>query len=244
MINSFPTIVQKSLKYYVYLISDPETKDIFYVGEGEKNRAFSHLKEDKDSEKSKRIKSLIKQGISPSIEILSHELKKEEARKIESAVLDVLGMDNLTNEKKGFHSNSHGRMSLEQVISKYKPKDAKITEPSVLIKLQKTFRYNMNPTELYDYTRGIWKISKVKQDEIKYAFAIFDNVIQEVYEVKGWFKAGETFSVRKGNWKRKGRYEFVGGIAKEKIRNKYIHKSVKNHFRWGAANPIQYLNID
>jgi hypothetical protein len=242
-IQAFPPIVKKALKHYVYLISDPDTQEIFYVGEGVNNRVFSHLKEKNSSEKSKRIQSLFKRDKMPNIEILSHCLKKEEAIKIEAAVLDALGMDNLTNEKKGFHSTSHGRMTLEQIISKYKLKEAKINEPAVLIKLQKTFRYDMTPNELYDFTRGIWVIAPKNQNGIKYAFSIFDNVVQEVYEVRGWFKAGQTFSVRKGTWNPENRWEFVGNVANDKIRNKYRFKSVKKYFPPGAANPIQYLNL-
>lgn len=243
-IRAFPAVVRRALKHYVYFISDPDTKEPFYVGEGINNRVFNHLKDKTSSEKSKRIQALLKRQKSPNIEILAHGLKKEEAVKIESAVLDVLGMENLTNEKKGFHSTSHGRMSIEQVVAKYKPKEARITEPAVLIKLQKTFRYDMTPIELYDFTRGIWVIAPKKQEKIKYAFAIFDNVIQEVYTVLGWFKARETFSVREGSWKPKNRYEFIGNIANDRIRNKYLHKSVKRHFPHGAQNPIKYLNLD
>ena len=30
----------------------------------------------------------------------------------------------------------------------------------MLIKLSKTFRYNMDPRDLYDNTRGVWKVAE------------------------------------------------------------------------------------
>ena len=37
------------MKHYVYLLSDPGTNEIFYVGEGKGSRVFSHFKESIDS---------------------------------------------------------------------------------------------------------------------------------------------------------------------------------------------------
>ena len=45
----------------------------------------------------------------------------------------------------------------------------------------------MGPMELYDYTRGIWKIGP-KRDRVDYAFAVYDGVIQETYKIESWQK--------------------------------------------------------
>lgn len=34
------------LKYYVYLLVDPETEEPFYVGKGKENRVFAHINQD------------------------------------------------------------------------------------------------------------------------------------------------------------------------------------------------------
>jgi hypothetical protein len=39
------------LKYYVYLLVNPETNTPFYVGKGEGNRVFDHLNEAKEGKK-------------------------------------------------------------------------------------------------------------------------------------------------------------------------------------------------
>ena len=50
----------------------------------------------------------------------------------------------------------------------------------------------MNETELYDATRGIWKVGE-ERVKAKYAFAVFEGVIREVYEISQWLHAGSTF---------------------------------------------------
>ena len=40
---------------------------------------------------------------------------------------------------------------------------------------------NLNSDEVYDGYRGIWRISKNKVDDLKYAFAIHKNIIKNVY---------------------------------------------------------------
>ena len=68
--KQFSSEIIKKLKFYVYLLSDPISGDIFYVGKGKGNRVFSHLKETNDkSEKSQKIRELRNQGKNPKIEL-------------------------------------------------------------------------------------------------------------------------------------------------------------------------------
>ena len=58
--KQFSSEVISKLKYYVYLLSDPSNGEIFYVGKGKGNRAFSHFKEIIDSDKVNKIKEIKK----------------------------------------------------------------------------------------------------------------------------------------------------------------------------------------
>jgi hypothetical protein len=108
----------------------------------------------------------------------------------------------------------------------------------------------MSPVELYDYTRGQWRLNPENAMKAQLAFSIYSGIVQEVYEPVGWYKAGETFSVREDNANIKrgrderleGRFEFVGNIAPEEIRKKYRFKSVENYFEKGNSNPVMYVN--
>ena len=54
------------LKYYVYLLVNPETNTPFYVGKGEGNRVFDHLNEAKEGKKGTdkldQIQAILKQN--------------------------------------------------------------------------------------------------------------------------------------------------------------------------------------
>ena len=240
--GKFNSNVIQSLMYYVYLLSDPETGEVFYVGQGQGNRVFQHFKDKGISDKTRRIKSLFDKGIDPKIEILVHGIQDElTVKKVEAAIIDLLDKSNLTNKVSGYQSAKFGRMDLNQINAKYGSSKAKIKEKVILIKLSDTFRYQMLPIDLYDYTRGIWRISEQRMEEVEYAFAVYDGIIQETYKISGWFPAGSTFHSRdtKESWKKHKRFEFVG-LVDEKMGKKYRHKSVKDYYKPGAKNPIRY----
>jgi uncharacterized protein len=227
--KKFSGHIKAILDSYVYMYMDPSNNEIFYVGKGKNNRAFSHLSDKKESEKVNRIAQIRKLNLEPKIEILVHGLNNETAQRVESAVIDLLGKDNLTNSIVGWKSGIYGRMTLDQVSQLFdKKRVAHITEPAILISVKKSYRYGMTPIELYDATRSSWRVGKITRDtkKVKYAFSLYDYVIQEVYEIKSWFDAGSTLSTRENLFKN-NLFEFVGKIAKPSIRNKYLFKVIE-----------------
>lgn len=229
------------LKYYVYLYSDPETGEIFYIGKGKGNRVYSHLTDLSDSEKTRRIKLIRDRGQYPKIEILIHGIEDEDsALKIEAAVIDLLGKEVLTNQVRGWRSSLYGRVELKQLVSYYTKEAVEITEKAILIRINQKFRYGMSEIELYDTTRGIWVVGE-NRTKAEYAFAIFDGIIQQVYKIAHWFPAGTTLSTR-DDTDDPNRWEFVGKIAEHPILEKYVGKSVEHYFPRNAQNPIAYRN--
>ena len=236
----FSTDILSEMKHYVYILSDPSDNEIFYVGKGKGNRVFSHLKEQSDNPKTRKIKEIRSKGLEPKIEFLVHGVKDDHTvRKIEAAIIDLIGKNKLTNKVSGYESSDFGRMDVDQIRSKYTSDIANITENVLLLKLSDTFSYNMDPMELYDYTRGIWPVG-IKRDRVDYVFAVYDGIIQETYNVLQWFEAGTTYTnrVNKDAWKGK-RWEFIGSISEE-MRKKYRYKSVAHYYPPNAQNPIKY----
>lgn len=133
-------------------------------------------------------------------------------------------------------------MTLQQIVSAYSKEKIEIEEKAILIRINQAFRYSMTPIELYDYTRGQWKINQERANNAKYAFAVYEGIIQEVYSVIQWLEAGKTFNTRKEENALEDRFEFIGNIADPEIREKYKFKSVEHYFKKGNANPIMYLN--
>ncbi|CAH0347677.1 hypothetical protein [Bacillus sp. CECT 9360] len=243
MNKKFSQEVINKLKYYVYIYSDPLTDEIFYVGKGMGNRVFSHLTDSQDTEKSHFIKNILDRGQEPKIEILTHGLEDENtAFKVEAAIIDLIGKEKLTNKVRGWQSGVFGRVEVNQLISHYEREQVNIDEPAILIRLNRLFRYDMTDIELYDATRGVWRIGE-NREKVKYAFAVFDGIVHEVYKVIAWFQAGSTFNTRGSLEDEKNRWEFVGQKAEETIRSKYIRKSVEHYLPRNAQNPIIYVNI-
>lgn len=238
-----PEVIRK-LGYYVYLYLDPRNAEVFYVGKGRGNRAFSHLGESSEGDKAQRIAEIRKAGREPVVEILVHGLEtQEEAYRVEAAVIDLLGTGQLTNAVRGWRSGTYGRMSAEQIEAQYGAGEVDVTHSAMLIRINQLFRYGMTPHELYEATRGHWVVGKNRK-KVELALAVFEGVVQEVYRVEAWFPAGSTFLRREGLELGSGRWEFVGRIAETGVRETYRFKSVRQYWGAGAQNPIRYVNIE
>lgn len=242
MIVEFPRNIQEKLKCYVYLYTDPRNGEIFYVGKGNGNRAFTHLKEESEKAKVKRILDIRSDGQEPRIEILVHGIEDDEtAKKIEASVIDLIGITKLTNLQKGYESRDFGRMSIEQIIATYNVEKVEITQPALLININSSFRFGIAQIELYDATRSAWVIGDRKA-AAEFAFTVYQGVVQEVYEVRGWYPNNSTFNTRKPDEAEisEERWEFVGRIAESAVRSKYLYKDVSDYM--GTHNPIRYVN--
>jgi len=241
--GGFSPEVRRRLGHYVYLYLDPDTREVFYVGKGRGNRAFHHLGDSTKSEKTDRIRAIRERGREPVIEILAHGLPDDaSAYRLEAAAIDLLGVGGLTNAVRGWRSGTFGRMSVEQIAAHYGAREVEITDPVLLIRINRLFRYGMSPMELYDATRGIWRLGR-RRKTARYAFAVFEGIVQEVYRIRGWYAAGSTLSSRE-DLDDEGRWEFVGSIAKREIRERYRYRSVRAHLTDGARNPVSYANCD
>ena len=243
MIKRFPASVTRKLKHYVYLYINPETDNVFYVGKGTGSRAFSHLDGTGDSSVAKMIRKLRRRRQEPRIDILIHGLKNREiALAVKMATIDALEVDSLANVVHGHNSASRGRMSVDQVLLLHQHKPVKIDEPAILIRINELYSYGMDPQDLYDSTRGVWRISDRRQ-KAKYAMAVYEGIVREVYQIAHWLKAGSTFSSRdKRGVKASRRWEFVGTVAPERIRKKYLGRAVDKYFTRHCQNAIWFIN--
>lgn len=242
--SELPPGVAEHLGYYVYLYVDPRTGEPFYVGKGIGDRVLAHFGDVRDSKKTRLISELKSAGISPRLEILAHGLKDEEtAFRIEAAVIDALGLDQLTNAVRGWRSLQTGRMTLDELVGFYSATPVEIEHPVLLIRINKLYRRDMSELELYEATRGIWKLGE-RRTSVTYAFALFHGLVREVYEVKSWHPAltqpYETRDFSQHNVT--GRWEFEGKIAPTDVRDRYRGKSVHLYLKRGNQSPTIYVN--
>jgi len=224
---------------------DPRDDSVFYVGKGKGKRALSHLSDTKESSKVNKISELEKLDLKPKIELVRFGIENsEEAERIESSCIDILGIDNLTNEVRGKGAKFVGRKTLDEVSALISSEDVEVDDPVVLILINKTFYYGMDDLHLYEITRGLWNRFPKNYKSAKYALAVYEGVIQEVYDIAGWFKANSTeYFKREFESKAEDRFEFVGRIADESIRNKYKHKSIANTVGRSYGWSTKWLNL-
>lgn len=250
MPSRIPASVQQKLGFYVYLYIDPRDESVFYVGKGKGERVLAHLKDPAECEKVERIAELRTLGMEPRMDILRYGLTHEEALHVEAAAIELLGIDNLTNRVLGHSFDLKRRSRLDDLIREIDAKEVTITHPSVLINISQMYRYGMSPIELYDATRKSWVVGG-RRDQVQFAMAIYRGIVREVYEIAAWLPSGSTMTALgtvsnvadpevPPESQPSNRFEFVGRIAEDKIRNRYLGKSVRDHFSASSQNPIRY----
>jgi uncharacterized protein len=122
--------------------------------------------------------------------------------------------------------------------------EAQIVDAVILVRVPRAFRPGMSDLALYEATRGVWRTGP-RRDKVRYALAVYEGAVQEVYEIAQWQPACTTpYQTRTfANVEVLGRWEFVGSVAPEPVRTRYVGKSVRTHFSRGAQNPITYVNV-
>lgn len=118
----------------------------------------------------------------------------------------------------------------------------RITEPAITISINKTYPLVKDERELYDYTRGIWKVDRARAENAEIALAVYKGEIVEVFEIRSWHPARTTPYESDRDFlgtDPKGRSEFVGTVARGFIRHKYVGKRIEGR---SYGSPIRYYN--
>lgn len=117
-----------------------------------------------------------------------------------------------------------------------------ITENVIVIKINRSYKETMSESDLYDVTRGYWKLNLERAKQAEYAFSVYKGIIKEVYKIDGWLPAGSIPRPALADAEVPAdRYEFVGKAAEDEIREKYIGKSIAYLYRKGDASPVKYF---
>lgn len=242
-----PGVVEK-LGYYVYLLIDPRSGQVFYVGKGVGSRCFAHIWEARktardskgDYEKLSTIRDIEQSGQQVRIEILRHGLTEDQAFQLEAAAMDLLGFSDLANRVVGHGIRVLGRMSIDDINAQYgaKPVDFDPAHKVILIRSRR-FHRGMSRDALYETTRVWWRMGsrRLKAD---YAMAVHGGVVRAVYKIERWITPSEADIAEEQN--RVGRYGFVGQRDKQ-MEDRYLFADVSAYLpEQGGRNPIRYIN--
>jgi len=120
-------------------------------------------------------------------------------------------------------------------------KQAKIEHPAILIRISRLYRSDMTDEELYEATRGTWKIASKRRQPVL-AMAVYKGIVQEVFQIRRWLPACSLVYKTRGSetLKKSGRYEFEGDVA-HKERGRFVGFSVTSYLGKGRW-PLVYVN--
>ena len=118
----------RDLKSYVYVyceIDEDNRRIPIYVGKGKSDRFFSHLNNlsDISNQKNRKIINLISEN-RLGIDILAYNLNDKTALAIESACIDLMGIENLENIVRGKGEITRGIWS-KRIVTTCENNDAK-----------------------------------------------------------------------------------------------------------------------
>jgi uncharacterized protein len=204
-------IAEALAPHYVYLLVDPETDEIFYVGKGTGQRHAAHFEDslvgddDKPREvagtKAARVAEIRARGQRPGVTFVRRKIPTEqEAYRVEAALIDVLheyGAGRLTNLVKGHGSDRLGLVRIEDLATQVAAPPLETSLPALLIKLEPWdaeldlelprqghgYRADMTEQELYDSARAWWRLDARRVAGCRYAIAIFNGVTRAAWEI-------------------------------------------------------------
>ena len=146
MIKEFSNSVSERIGYYVYILKDPRNDSIFYVGKGKGNRVFQHvrcaLENETENDKYNLIREIHKDSKEVEHFILRHGLEEKLSYEIESTIIDLLGIENLTNSAKGHDTWERGLKTVDEVFQHYDAKAVTFVEPCIIININRLFTRN------------------------------------------------------------------------------------------------------
>lgn len=194
----FSQATVEALGWYVYLLSDPRTDIVFYVGKGKGQRAFQHSAEAKDradhpdlqKAKHERILGIQRAGHEVQIDVLRHALADESAAYVvESAAIDLLqrlSPGTLLNAVAGHHSTKHGLIEAREVEIRYAAQPMPDPGcPVVLTSLDQTWYSGMSSDDLLDFTVHWWHLSRTRRNPPQYVIGVHRQIVRSAYKIVG-----------------------------------------------------------
>lgn len=251
MSEGFVLGVSERIGWYVYLLIDPRDGAVFYIGKGTGQRCFAHLAEARattadtvgEYEKLVRIRAIESGGGEIGFQLLRHGLDEDQAFLLESACIDLLDLDRLTNRVAGHGAAARGRMSAAHVNAAYeaRPVDLDPSHTLVLVRINRTYRRGMPDAEIYEATRKWWKIAAWRRDLAvpgapRWALGVADGIVRGVYLIECWVEPNAddlTLDPRAA-----GRWGFVGRPDPE-LAARYLRGDVTRYL--GSQSPLRFV---
>lgn len=206
--RSFDPTIRAELGIYVYLLIDPRTRRVFYVGKGGgtsdgpgNSRVFHHFDEAArsagNSAKLATIRAIWAEGMDVEWQIVRRRLMSEdEAFHVEAAIIDTLALSaNGTpdNDQGGHGAALHAHIPPTQVLALGAPavNPAKACTVFVFDINQEVARRGgigeINADDLYAATRASWTIGKQFRNRPgMYAVGVIQGISYAAFAIERW----------------------------------------------------------
>lgn len=220
--------------YYVYVYSHPDTRQPFYVGKGRGGRALAHMDfEDAENEKQEMIASLRKQGRKPIVEIVQWGLSEDAAFFAESALIQHIGLNWMTNRQQGRGTEKLHADFIEYIRDK---KPLQITARGgvkmLVLCANQFYRPGMSRFELYDAIRGNLKVNPTSVEECRYALVVYRGFVLDIYKDLQTIDAGSEARAFTSNEEPIG-CDLVAQFASDIMVHRYVGRELKANFGFG-----------
>lgn len=244
----FDEKTKQNLKYYVYFLINPDTKLPFYIGKGKDNRVFNHMNCALDSatsnDKYDQIREILNKNKKLEHIIVRHGLSEKMAFEIEASLIDTFDFikTGITNVVGGQKSIEKGLMTSDEIKRLYNAeKLIEIENNCIIININKKYERGSGENAIYEATKETWTIDRRRLNGLNYVLSEYRGLIVEVFEVEEWYEKERGYLP---NSKKFGQtkigFGFIGRVAENSIRNKYVNKSIAHIKKRGAASAIRY----
>ena len=255
-IETFPEEVAQAIGNYVYRLIDPRNGETFYVGKGQGDRVFQHVRaagidalddEDSVSLKLARIKAILSVGLEVIHVIHRHEIPDAAIFEVEAALIDAF--PGLSNIQGGHGSGSKGPMSAVEIMDKFAlPTISEGPDDRLVLLNINQLESRHDPEAILRQTQCAWRISQRKAEAADFVLAVVRGVVVGAFVADDWLDATHTnfpelLSIETEQPQRKG---FRGRIAPEDAWQRFVGdrgRRIEVEAMKHVQNPVRFWNI-
>lgn len=189
----FDEIEKKHLKKYIYCLRDPRANQIFYIGQGENDRLFSHFNyadicyntHRKAEKLTQKIINIWNDNKDVEWYIVAHNINHC-ADEIESSLISTLKLQNnchLLNDTIGNNSSFLTKEDLVKIAAPPINPDKEINNV-FLFPIHNALN---EVNDIYESTRRSWRITnKFRNLKPSYAVGLVNGISIGAYKINGW----------------------------------------------------------